>query len=153
MVKHNDYVFLLGDLMLNDNVNGIKKLNKLNGTIYYIRGNHCSNARCVLYKEQTNMIPLCNDFFSSWASLEKIKGYSLYLSHYPTIIGALEDMTPLNKRLINLHDDTLAPSGYDICKYIVENHIPLVGFHLHTMNPVGRENMRRLLTHYGYKEI
>lgn len=103
MVKHNDYVFLLGDLMLNDNVNGIKKLNKLNGTIYYIRGNHCSNARCVLYKEQTNMIPLCNDFFSSWASLEKIKGYSLYLSHYPTIIGALEDMTPLNKRLINLH--------------------------------------------------
>lgn len=53
----------------------------------------------------------------------------------------------------NEMDDTLAPSGYDICKYIVENHIPLVGFHLHTMNPVGRENMRQLLTHYGYKEI
>jgi len=58
VVKYNDCVFLLGDLMLNNNENGIKKLNMLNGTIYYIRGNHDSNARCVLYKEQTNMIPL-----------------------------------------------------------------------------------------------
>lgn len=50
-------------------------------------------------------------------------------------------------------DDSLAPSGYDICKWVVENHIPLVGFHIHSMNPVGRENMRQLLTHYGYREI
>ena len=44
-------------------------------------------------------------------------------------------------------------SGYEICKWIVENHIPLVGFHIHSMNPVGVANMRQLLTHYGYKEI
>lgn len=50
-------------------------------------------------------------------------------------------------------DDTLAPSGYDICKWIVENQIPLVGFHIHSMNPVGAQNMRQLLMHYGYKEI
>ena len=53
----------------------------------------------------------------------------------------------------NEMDDSLAPSGYDICKYIVENHIPLVGFHIHSMNSVGSANMRQLLTHYGYKEI
>ena len=53
----------------------------------------------------------------------------------------------------NEMDDSLAPSGYDICKYIVENQIPLVGFHIHSMNPVGAANMRQLLTHYGYKEI
>ena len=46
-----------------------------------------------------------------------------------------------------------ALSGYDICKWIVENQIPLVGFHIHSMNPVGVENIRQLLTHYGYKEI
>jgi hypothetical protein len=45
-----------------------------------------------------------------------------------------------------------APTGYDICKYIVEHQIPLVGFHIHSMNPVGVQNMRQLLTHYGYKE-
>lgn len=50
-------------------------------------------------------------------------------------------------------DDSLAPSGYDICKWIVESHISLAGFHIHSMNPVGAANMRQLLTHYGYKEI
>ncbi len=50
-------------------------------------------------------------------------------------------------------DDSLVSSGYDICKYIVENHISLVGFHIHSMNPVGVANMRQLLTHYGYREI
>ena len=44
-------------------------------------------------------------------------------------------------------------SGYDICKYIVEHHYPLVGFHIHSMNPVGAQNMRQILTHAGYEEL
>ena len=51
------------------------------------------------------------------------------------------------------HDLGAKKSGYDICKYIVENHISLLGFHIHSMNPVGVANMRQLLTHYGYREI
>lgn len=101
-IKNTDTVYLLGDLMLNNNEGGIKLLNQLQGKIYYIRGNHCTDNRCELYKN-TNMIPLSGDFHTSWASLEKIKGYSLYLSHYPTMIGSLEDMSPLRKRLINIH--------------------------------------------------
>lgn len=50
-------------------------------------------------------------------------------------------------------NDSFAHSGYDICKYIVEDQIRLMGFHIHSMNPVGSANMRQLLTHYGYKEI
>lgn len=50
-------------------------------------------------------------------------------------------------------DDRMVASGYDICKHIVENQIPLLGFHIHSMNPVGAQNMRQLLTHYGYREI
>ena len=50
-------------------------------------------------------------------------------------------------------DDKMVANGYDICKWIVENQIPLVGFHIHSMNSVGAANMRQLLTHYGYKEI
>lgn len=46
-----------------------------------------------------------------------------------------------------------AQTGYDVCKWIVENQIPLVGFHIHSMNPVGAANMRQLLTHYGYQEL
>lgn len=48
------------------------------------------------------------------------------------------------------HDLGEGKTGYDICKFIVENQIPLIGYHLHTMNPVGRQNMEQLLSHYGY---
>ena len=44
-------------------------------------------------------------------------------------------------------------SGYTVAKYIVENQISMDAFHLHTANPVGRDNIRQLLTHYGYTEI
>lgn len=44
-------------------------------------------------------------------------------------------------------------TGYDICKFIVEHKIPLVGFHIHSMNPVEAQNMRQLLIHAGYNEL
>ncbi len=50
-------------------------------------------------------------------------------------------------------DNDRVLNGYDICKWIVENQMLLVGFHIHSMNVVGAQNMRQLLTHYGYKEI
>lgn len=48
------------------------------------------------------------------------------------------------------HDLGEEKTGYDICKFIVENQIPILGYHLHTMNSVGRQNMEQLLSHYGY---
>jgi hypothetical protein len=51
------------------------------------------------------------------------------------------------------HDLGETKTGYDIAKYIVSNHLPLLGFHLHTANPVGRQNMEQLLTHYGYSHL
>lgn len=53
----------------------------------------------------------------------------------------------------NEMNDSRVPNGYDICKKIVEWEVQLLGFHIHSMNPSGAENMRQLLTHYGYKEI
>lgn len=51
------------------------------------------------------------------------------------------------------HDLGTNETGYDVCKYIIANGIPLVGFKIHSMNPVGAFNMRQLLTHYGYQEV
>lgn len=48
------------------------------------------------------------------------------------------------------HDLGEEKSGYDICKYIVENKIPITGYAIHSMNPVGRWNMNQLMGHYGY---
>ena len=50
-------------------------------------------------------------------------------------------------------DDSHAPSGYDICKWIVENRILLMGFHIHSLNVVGAANMRQLLRRYNYEEF
>lgn len=47
----------------------------------------------------------------------------------------------------------LARTGYDVCKWIIENNSQQLYFHIHSMNPVGAQNMRQLLTHYGYKEL
>lgn len=47
----------------------------------------------------------------------------------------------------------LSRTGYDVCKWIVENNFPFFYFHIHSMNASGSMNMRQLLTHYGYKEI
>ena len=46
------------------------------------------------------------------------------------------------------HDIGLDGSGYDICKYIVEHQILLVGFHIHSMNPVGKAHILGLKDRY-----
>lgn len=53
--------------------------------------------------------------------------------------------------LIDLdHDLGEGKSGYDVCKYIIQNNIPCQ-YRIHSMNPVGRFNMNQLLQRYGYK--
>lgn len=68
-----------------------------------------------------------------------------------------EAIAILNKNKIDIidldHDLSEDKTGYDIAKYIVENNINIGGFNIHSMNVVGRKNIRDLLMHYGYKEI
>jgi hypothetical protein len=40
-------------------------------------------------------------------------------------------------------------SGYDICKWMVENDVWPRYVCVHTANPVGRDNMLQLLNHYA----
>lgn len=51
------------------------------------------------------------------------------------------------------HDLGEGKTGYDIAKWIVENEIPqpLIRWRCHSSNPVGQQNIRQLLTHYGYE--
>ena len=58
----------------------------------------------------------------------------------------------INEIFIDLDHDlgSLDFDGYTICKYIVQNKIPITGFTVHSANPVGAKNMRDLLIHYGY---
>ena len=49
------------------------------------------------------------------------------------------------------HDLGEKETGYDVAKFIVENKLPILGFGVHSMNPVGASNIIQLLTHYGYE--
>ncbi len=49
------------------------------------------------------------------------------------------------------HDLGTKKTGYDFCKYLVENGWKGY-FHCHSANPVGVGNMRQLLTHYDWIE-
>lgn len=51
------------------------------------------------------------------------------------------------------HDLGENKTGYDVAKYIVENNIQNLDFYIHSMNPVGRDNIVQLLTHYGHSYI
>lgn len=51
------------------------------------------------------------------------------------------------------HDLGEDKTGYDICKYIIENNIKLDRVYLHTSNPVGRYNMKQLLERYTNNQI
>ena len=49
------------------------------------------------------------------------------------------------------HDLGETKTGYDICKFIVENELTQCGYIiLHTQNAVCMANMKQLLSHYGY---
>lgn len=51
------------------------------------------------------------------------------------------------------HDLGEEKTGYDICKYIIENKIKCKEYRIHTSNPVGRDNMYAILNRYTSANI
>lgn len=84
VVDIDDDVYVLGDIMLNNNEGGIKLLQSLKGRIHIILGNHDSSAREALYRECYNVVEVVV------AARIRYNGYHFYLSHYPTFTGNLE---------------------------------------------------------------
>lgn len=97
VVQPNDDVYVLGDLMLNDNDAGLHAIKQLKGKIHVIRGNHDTNARMGLYRTCDNIVEVCEGKFLNY------KSYNFYLSHYPCLSSNMDDASrPLNKRVVSL---------------------------------------------------
>ena len=96
-VKPEDKVFLLGDVMLNDNEEGLRCASQLNGQIILLGGNHDTDVRLELLRQ------LPNWEYGGLAHTEKINGYNFYLSHYPTVTCNLDNGASLKKIMINIH--------------------------------------------------
>lgn len=86
VVGENDILYILGDLMLNDNENGINHLKQINcRNIFIVRGNHDTNSRLELYAALPNFTVLGH------AELIKHKKWNFMLSHYPMATSNLDD--------------------------------------------------------------
>ena len=99
VVQPDDDVYILGDVMLNNNDEGLRLLKSLKGNIHIIIGNHDTNIRVEMYRSCWNVVEV------TYATVIKYEGYHFYLSHYPTFIGNLEKDT-LKKMLLNIHGHT-----------------------------------------------
>lgn len=100
MVRADDDVYVLGDLMLNNNERGLEYLSRLNGRLHVVYGNHDTNTRKELYKSLPNVVEVCG-----YATMIKYDGYTFYLSHYPTITTNLDDKG-LKHCVLNIHGHT-----------------------------------------------
>ena len=95
-VDLNDTVYILGDIMLGDNNMGEHYLSQLNGKKIIILGNHDTNPRIEIYKKYAEEICL--------AKIVKYKKRMIYLSHYQTLTGNMDD-TP-GHCVLNFHGHT-----------------------------------------------
>ena len=97
LITDEDDVYILGDLMLNDTIDGMDYLEMLNGRLHIVFGNHDTPARQELYTKARNVVEICG-----YATVIKYKKYNFYLSHYPTLTSNHDTDKPLKARVINL---------------------------------------------------
>lgn len=99
VVNMGDTVYVLGDIMLNDNSLGIQLLKGLKGDIHIILGNHDTDVRAALYAECWNVKEV------ALAAKIKYKGYHFFMTHYPCMTANLEKES-LKQCTCNLYGHT-----------------------------------------------
>ncbi len=98
VVEPDDTVFCLGDCIMGliDEDKIIRTLERLNGHIYLILGNHDGNKKVEAYEKCANITVL------GYAEMVKWGKQCFYLSHYPTLTDNYDDEKSLHSKVINL---------------------------------------------------
>ena len=102
IVNPEDDVYVLGDLCLGRAGMGLANhalIEKMNGRIHVILGNHDTPARAEMYRMCKNVVEV------TYATMIHYSGYHFFLSHYPCMTGNLEKET-LKQCTINLYGHT-----------------------------------------------
>lgn len=105
MINDNDDVYILGDLMLNDDEVVHQLFQELKGRIHVVLGNHDTQRRIDLYEGFSNVVEVVE------AKRLRYGKYHFYLTHYPTLVGNFDDGDKLTQKTINLcgHSHTSDP--------------------------------------------
>ena len=96
VVTSEDDVYILGDLMLSNNDEGLKCIKQLKGKLHIVRGNHDTDNRMELYRNCWNVIEISEGKFFRYGKCH------FYLSHYPCLTSNWDENKPLYTRIINL---------------------------------------------------
>lgn len=124
-VVPEDTVYILGDCMLKDNDVGMKCLSQLCGHKFLAIGNHDSDKRIELYRDSG----IFEDIRVAYRM--RYGKYSLWLSHYPMMMGNYKDKHPT----WNLSGHTHNPDPFENG----ENGIYNVAVDAHGCYPVSLE--------------
>ena len=142
VVSKDDTVYVLGDIMMgNDTENSIRKLNRLNGNIIILLGNHDTNNKLIEYAKcrnvkfirdtDRNIVPL-------YAQIVKDGKWSFYCSHYPTFMtGNFLHNDHLPKK-IALHGHSHSQDKYEYLEYGCYN----IALDAHNNTPVLLEDIK-----------
>lgn len=102
VVSENDDLYILGDLCLggaNSLETNKELIERLNGHLHIILGNHDTQRRIEMYQKCKNVESL------DYATIVKYGKYRFYLSHYPTLTGNLEKES-LKQMTLNIFGHT-----------------------------------------------
>lgn len=103
IITPEDDVYILGDIMLNDDAAGLACLHQLNGKLHIVWGNHDTENRKPKIADSWNVVE------TDYIFVIKYQKYTFYLSHYPTVTSNYDVDKPLKARIINLcghtHDE------------------------------------------------
>ena len=136
IVKDEDDVYILGDLMLGNYEYGLDKIQQLKGKIHIILGNHDSQNRIALYQTLPNVVEIV------YSTLIKIGKQHYYLSHYPSFTANYDDK-PYHSHIICLYGHTHQGSKFFT---IGEEENPFmynVGVDAHDCTPVSIEEINK----------
>ena len=131
LITEEDEVYILGDLILGDNAAGRKKLAQLRGKLHIIWGNHDTEPRKQIYSTLHNVVQV-----HGYADILKYKGYTFYMSHFPTMTANLEAES-LKRGTLNLFGHTHQQTNF-------YQDIPMmyhVGVDSHNNTPVSIEQI------------
>ena len=85
-----------------------------------------------------------------------VKSYDEAIAALETVYSTFEIANPPCSLTLVVdfdHDLGEKKTGYDIAKWLAEEYPWTANFRIHSMNPVGANNIRQLLKHYGWTEI
>lgn len=98
-VGKDDDIYVLGDFFLGTDYEYIKEvLNKLNGRIHLVSGNHDTPSKITEYTNWNNIVEIAD------ALRIKYKKREFFLCHYPVLTASLEQDS--NRAVINLFGHT-----------------------------------------------